>query len=50
MGKFKDIILEALDNCLVTDAEYDEMFRNKLTMQVKDDPFTSSVLEEDIQE
>ena len=43
MGEYKENIIEELDRCLVTSAEWKEMLQNKLTQNVENDPFAESV-------
>ena len=43
----KDLIIEELDRCVVTDDEWKEILANKLTQDVQNDPFKEAIPEED---
>jgi hypothetical protein len=47
MKEMKDKIIEAMDTCIVTDDEWKEILTNKLTQDIKGDPFESSVFDDD---
>ena len=46
MKTYKDLIIEELDRCVVTDEEWKEILANKLTQDVENDPFKEAIPEE----
>ena len=47
MKQYKDQITEAMDKCLVTEEEWSEMLKTRMTQEVQDDPFKEGVFPED---
>jgi G3E family GTPase len=47
MGKYREIIIEAIEKCLVTDDEWESMMSTKMTLHIEEDPFKDSVPDDD---
>ena len=47
MKQQQEKITALMDECLVTDAEWEEMKKTKFTQEVENDPFKESVFDDD---
>lgn len=50
MEKYKEVIIEEVSKCLVTEDEWQQMLRSKLSLELEDDPFKDTVPLEDREE
>ena len=47
MKQYKDLIIEELDRCVVTDDEWKDILANKLVHKIENDPFKEAVPEDE---
>ena len=47
MKMYKDRITEELDRCLLTDEEWEQILKTKMTLDIEEDPFKESVPEDE---